>query len=126
MAYEGDRLYDISLWTATILSTWPRLLFGICLKIISDVGLVTSPLLIKVILEQILLGNAFHAAVLSGELTDDLARPKSVGYGIGLAAALLVLLFGCALVQTHYIQILYSMGAVCRSAVIDLISRKSM
>ena len=52
---------------------------------------ITAPLITRKIIEQLTLANAYHNAQKAGIPVTGLDPPRSVGYGIGLAFALLVM-----------------------------------
>lgn len=83
----------------------------------TDVILITSPLVTKLIIEQILLANAKHAAESAGLPTAGLKDAKPVGYGLGLAVGLFAMLYTNSLLDAHESQIATSLGVTVRSAV---------
>jgi hypothetical protein len=66
---------------------------------------------------QLITAHAWHEAVSTGASTERLARPKSVGYGIGLAVVLAALMISSNWIQAYAQQISAMIGIKCRSAV---------
>ena len=94
----------------------------------------------KIRIDQLTTAKAWHEATVSGDPTDGLQRPKSVGYGIALAVGLGAMMFAASLAMVQSQQISGLTGCTTRAAVspidisgvtlneqvVDAISRKSM
>lgn len=78
---------------------------------------ITSPLITRLIIEQLILANTLHKAVISGEPHDTLERPKSVGFGVGLAFGLFGMEFIGGLLIYQASQIAAVQGCGLRAAV---------
>lgn len=71
----------------------------------------------RLIIEQITLAHAYHQAETNGQSTVDLERPKSIGFGIGLAAGLFGMLMCASLLVYQALQIGTIIGFMMRGAV---------
>jgi hypothetical protein len=58
-----------------------------------------------------------NQAIKSGSSTDDIERPKSIGYGVGLAFALFSMEFTGALLEYQSAQVAAVQGCCLRAAV---------
>jgi len=83
----------------------------------SDALKLTSPLVTRLIIEQLILAYTYHQAEASGTSLDGLEQPRSVGYGIGLAAGLFAMEFTGALFEYQSAQIAAVQGCCLRAAV---------
>ena len=76
---------------------------------------VTSPLVTRLIIEQISKAHAYHTA--NADSLIDLDRPKSIGYGIGLSMGLFTMLSVASLLVYQSLQIGSVIGFMMRGAV---------
>jgi len=68
-------------------------------------------------IEEISIAHAYNRALSSGQSTEALERPRSVGYGIGLAVGLFGMLMVASLLVYQALQIGSVIGFMMRSAV---------
>lgn len=78
---------------------------------------ITSPLITRLIIEQLITANAYHVTITSGLSTDGLSAPRPIGYGVGLAVALFAMEFVGALLQYQAQQMGAVQGCCLRAAV---------
>jgi hypothetical protein len=78
---------------------------------------ITVPLVTRIIIEQLTIAYTLHAAMQSGLPTVGLEQPKSVGYGIGIAIGLFVMLTGSSAAGRQSQQRAAVAGFMLRSAV---------
>jgi hypothetical protein len=76
----------------------------------------TSPLVTRMIIEQLVLANNYHSASTSNS-TNLPQPPRSIGYGIGLAFALFVMEFSGAMFDYQATQVAAVQGCSLRAAV---------
>ncbi|KAL7425014.1 hypothetical protein Q5752_000701 [Cryptotrichosporon argae] len=126
MAVEDGKAYDMSLLRAMYQTVWKRWWLGVVLKGAGACLQVTAPLVTQLIISQLDRAHMYHAARASGSSTTGLARPQSVGYGVGLAFGLFGMETSASLFIYQAQQVGSVIGFMMRSALIDLIGRKSM
>lgn len=78
---------------------------------------ITSPLITRLIIEQLIAANRYHNAIMSGSSTEGFDIPKSIGHGVGLAVALFAMEFVGALLQYQANQMGAVQGCCLRAAV---------
>lgn len=123
---ETGKLYSGSLSGAIYQSMAVRWWKAIILQGMGTALQVTNPLVTKLIIAQMELAYAIHQAEKAGIDTTSYTRPRSVGYGIGLAFAMFVMQMAASVLNYQAQQRGATIGFSTRAALIDLISRKSM
>ena len=78
---------------------------------------ICTPLLTRVIIQQLTEAHDFHQAVVAGESTVGLPIPKPIGYGIGLAFAYFALQIISGIILYLEIQIATVLGCTTKAAV---------
>ncbi|EIW71607.1 hypothetical protein TREMEDRAFT_27765 [Tremella mesenterica DSM 1558] len=126
LAIENGKKYDMSLWKSIYLTLWPKWWMAVALNGAGGALRICAPLITRLLIEQLILAHAYHLASVSGQSTADLERPKSLGYGIGLAFIMFLMQIVSAGFLYVEMQAALSMGCTTRAAMVDVISRKSM
>ncbi|WVQ72551.1 hypothetical protein IAR50_002108 [Cryptococcus sp. DSM 104548] len=119
LVVEDGKEYDMSLIKAMYATVWWPWWKAIIAKGCAAALQVTSPLLTKIIIEQLTIAHQYH----TGESSE---QPKSISYGIGLSFALFAMVQAASLFSYQALQRGSVIGFMMRAALIDLISRKSM
>ncbi|ODO10352.1 hypothetical protein I350_00947 [Cryptococcus amylolentus CBS 6273] len=119
LAVEDGKENDMSLIKAMYATVWWAWWKAVIMKGCAAALQVTSPLLTKILIEQLTTAHQYH----TGQSSD---QPKSIGYGIGLSFALFAMVQAASLFSYQALQRGSVIGFMMRAALIDLISRKSM
>lgn len=132
LAMEGGRTYDMSLWKAIYITVWRQWWLAVTLSgigsmspslarpVVDSIGALklTSPLVTRLIIEQLILAHDYHSARTSDPPATTLPQPpRSIGYGIGLAFALFTMEFSGALFEYQATQVVAVQGCSLRAAV---------
>lgn len=107
LVFEDNKMWDMSLWKAIFLCTFRPW----CKCVLWNVGgresfhrhslgetdlaealKVTTPLVVKRIINYLTTGHAYDDLVSSGSSLEGVSRPRSVGYGIGSCVALFAMI----------------------------------
>ncbi|TEB30865.1 multidrug resistance-associated ABC transporter [Coprinellus micaceus] len=124
------RKYNESLFGALHQTFFTRIWVAGFLRLFADSLKTTTPLVNKVLLQWLTDSYVFHnlpeaerdAAVAAGQL----ARPRGIGFGIGLAVAVFAMQEIAMLMMNHSVQISMTTGLSVRTGVIGSIFRKSL
>ncbi|KAJ7746241.1 multidrug resistance-associated ABC transporter [Mycena metata] len=118
--------FDSSLWRAVFATFHYRIWFGGVLKLLADTLKTTTPLLNKVILTWLTDSYVYYHLTDAEKASGILAKPRGIGYGIGLGVALFVMQEVSSLMTNHSQQIMMTVGLSVRTAIIGSVFRKSM
>ncbi|WWD20530.1 hypothetical protein CI109_105006 [Kwoniella shandongensis] len=120
----NERQGNISLIRAMYRTVWWKWWKAVLFKGIAAALQITSPLMTKLLIDQLTLAHNSAQVSPAGQAQSEL--PKPIGYSIGLAFALFVMLQTASLCSYQALQRGSVIGFMMRAALIDLISRKSM
>ncbi|KAH8103346.1 multidrug resistance-associated ABC transporter [Cristinia sonorae] len=118
--------HDSSLIKALHKTFFYRWWFAGLLKLISDTLKTTSPLVTKVLLTWLTESYAYYHASEEQRAQLGFARPRGIGYGIGIAFALFAMQEISSLMTNHYMLISMGLGMSVRTSVIGSIFRKAL
>ncbi|WVQ95732.1 hypothetical protein IAU59_002831 [Kwoniella sp. CBS 9459] len=119
LAIEDGKEYDASLIRAMYSTVWWIWWKAVICKGCAAGLQITAPLITKLLIDQLTLAHNNHA-------DPSTPAPKSLGYVIGLAFALFVMVQSASLFNYQALQRGSVIGFMMRAALIDLIGRKSM
>ncbi|OCF42639.1 cadmium ion transporter [Kwoniella heveanensis CBS 569] len=119
LVVEGGKVYDMSLIRAMYSTVWWRWWQAVFCKGCAAGLQITAPLITKLLIDQLTLAHDNHA-------DPSTPPPKNLGYVIGLAFALFVMVQSASLFNYQALQRGSVIGFMMRAALIDLIGRKSM
>ncbi|WVQ83250.1 hypothetical protein IAT38_005389 [Cryptococcus sp. DSM 104549] len=126
MAVEDGKLYDMSLGKAIYSTVWTTYWESVGWKLIGQTLRVTAPLVTKVLITQLTRSYAYHTAVTTDAPTDGLTPPRSAGYMFGVAIGLWAMLVTSSSVFYYGWFVSSVTAKLTRSALITMISRKTM
>ncbi|WVF68119.1 hypothetical protein IAT40_002882 [Kwoniella sp. CBS 6097] len=119
LAIEDGREYDMSLIRAMYSTVWWKWWKAVICKACAAGLQITAPLITKLLIDQLTLAHDHHA-------DPSTPAPNGLGYVIGLAFALFVMVQGASLFNYQALQRGSVIGFMMRAALIDSIGRKSM
>ncbi|OCF34449.1 cadmium ion transporter [Kwoniella heveanensis BCC8398] len=119
LVVEGGKAYDMSLIRAGYSTVWWSWWKAVFCKGCAAGLQITAPLITKLLIDQLTLAHDNHA-------DPSTPPPKNLGYVIGLAFALFVMVQSASLFNYQALQRGSVIGFMMRAALIDLIGRKSM
>ncbi|WVQ83340.1 hypothetical protein IAT38_005479 [Cryptococcus sp. DSM 104549] len=126
LVVEDGKLYDRSLLKAMYLCWWKDYWYACYLRTVEILLRMTAPLVTRALITQLTRSYTWHNAIRAGASTDNLVPPKSVGFMIGMAIVLWFMLFMSTFFLYHVWIVTRVHGMKLRSALIAMISRKSM
>ncbi|ODN79695.1 hypothetical protein L202_03623 [Cryptococcus amylolentus CBS 6039] len=123
---EDGRVYDRSLTKALYFTIWRMFTYNNSVNAMAQVLRLTAPLVTKILITQLTTAYNYHQATKSGLDLNDIQRPKSVGYMLGVAFGLWSMLAASSFLMYPTWFGANLMGKKLRSALIVMIARKSM
>ncbi|WVQ76019.1 hypothetical protein IAR50_005655 [Cryptococcus sp. DSM 104548] len=96
------------------------------LNAMAQVLRLTAPMVTKILITQLTVAHNYHQAIRSGLPTNGLEHPKSVGYMLGVAFGLWLMIVASSFIMCPTWFEAQIMGQKMRSALIAMIARKSM
>ncbi|KAJ7607493.1 multidrug resistance-associated ABC transporter [Roridomyces roridus] len=118
--------YDSSVFKAIHHAFFWRIWTGGLFKLVADTLQTTTPLLTKVMLDWLTDSYIFHHASEEERASELLAKPRGIGYGVGLACALFAMQEVASLFTNHYQLTMMSVGLSTRTAIVGSVFRKSI
>ncbi|WRT69583.1 uncharacterized protein IL334_006572 [Kwoniella shivajii] len=123
---EGDKIYDQSLFKAMYLTTWGQWWWMIVIKSTAIVMRACTRLVMKILLTEITRAHNWHAVAQSGQSTQGLIPPKSVGYMFGVGIGMVITIMATSNLMYYNYWRARLMGKFIHSAITAMISRKAM
>ncbi|KDQ53927.1 hypothetical protein JAAARDRAFT_38897 [Jaapia argillacea MUCL 33604] len=123
---EGKPKYDSSLLKALHTTFfWPWWAAGFC-RLISDTLKTTTPLISKLLLEWLTEAYMYARLTDAEKAALGMAKPRGIGYGMGLGVALFAMQELASLTNNHSQMMSMTVGISMRTSLIGNIFRKSL